>query len=263
MGVLNVTPDSFSDGGEFYTKHLAVQRAQAMILEGADILDIGGESTGPGSQDVGLAEELSRVIPVIEAIRQVNTDIWISVDTWKAEVARQALMAGADMVNDVTGLRGDPLMVDVLSRAGVPVVLMYAKDDSARTTNEVVHYDDVVGSIMAFWAERMAYATSKGVTWDQIVLDPGMGSFVSADAKYSMEILERLREFEVMEQPLLVGASRKGFIRDVWGGEKPKDRLEGSLMAAQMAALNGAHIIRAHDVEEHRRCLDVSDRLVA
>jgi dihydropteroate synthase len=249
MGILNVTPDSFSDGGQFNSVELAVERAKVMIEEGATVLDIGGESTGPGSLDVQLEEELNRVVPVIQAIRSWNPKVWISVDTWKAEVARQAIGAGADMVNDVTAFRGDLDLVKVVADEKVPVVLMYSKDDSPRTTKEAVEYDDVVKVVSDFLQERVEWAMKHGVARSNVVVDPGMGAFVSTIAHYSFEILGRLQEFSSLNCPLLVGASRKSFLAKE-GDNGPQDRVVASVDAAQLAAKNGAHILRVHDVAE-------------
>lgn len=265
MGILNVTPDSFSDGGEFFEGgesggailvDRAVERALAMVQEGADVIDVGGESTGPGSLEVSLEEELRRVIPVVVALREVlnkrNSDAWISVDTWKAEVAKQALEAGADMVNDVMALRmGGEVLAQVVAESGVPVVMMYSKDSSPRTTRDRVEYGDVVQAIKRFFDERLRFVEKHGIKSSQIVLDPGMGAFVSGDARYSFEILRRLGEFKDFGFPILVGASRKGFL----GGEL-KDRTEKSLAAALVAAMNGARIVRVHDVVETRHVLE-------
>lgn len=237
MGILNVTPDSFSDGGKFVDVERAVARALQMIEEGAAVVDVGGESTGPGSVDVNLDEELARVIPVIQAIRKAEevrgvskvNRMQISVDTWKSEVARQAIEAGANMVNDVTALRGDPDMARVVAEAGVPVVLMYSKDASARTTGGLegaVGYDDVVATVRAFLEERIKVAEFAGIPREQIIVDPGMGAFVSSEARVSLELLERLDELRTLKCPILVGASRKSFIRDIWGGRTARRSLE-------------------------------------
>ncbi len=247
MGVLNVTPDSFSDGSDLSTVEAAVKRAKEME---ADILDIGGESTGPGSKDVSLEEELRRVIPAIEAIRAELPDIWISIDTWKAEVARQAIAAGADMINDVTALRGDVEMAKVVQETSVPICLMYSKDSNARTTTNSKEYDDVMTTIKDFLRERIALAGDV-----QVIVDPGMGAFVSMNPEYSYEILESLRELEELGCPILVGTSRKSFLTARFGEKPPKDRLEGSLMTALQAAVNGAQILRVHDVQKTREVL--------
>jgi dihydropteroate synthase len=256
MGILNVTPDSFSDGGQLEGIEGVVERAMDMIEHGVDIIDVGGESTGPGSVDVSLEEELDRVIPAIKAIRERDRDVWISVDTWKSEVAKQAIEAGADMVNDIMALRADSAMAEMVAEAGVPIVLMYSKDDTPRTSNEAVEYGDVVRTISHFLESRVFVAKQKGIAADQIVVDPGMGGFVSSEGRYSVELLRRLREFEALGHPVLVGASRKGFIGKICGGDGPLDRLEGSLAAAVVAVQNGASIVRVHDVAATRRVLD-------
>lgn len=262
MGILNVTPDSFSDGGKFVNEDVAVARALQMVDEGADIIDIGGESSGPGSKDVSLEEELKRVIPAVKALKmallQTQQDTQkrsiISVDTYKAEVARQALEAGADMINDVTALRGDSKMAEVLAKyPHVPVVIMYSKDPTARTTRENVQYDDVIATVRKFLEERVALGVKAGIERERFIIDPGMGAFLSGDPKYSLEILRRLQEFSGMNLPVLIGASRKGFIGQVMGGLPVDQRLEGSLACAAIAMQNGAKILRVHDVKETRK----------
>jgi len=255
MGILNVTPDSFSDGGKFKSTEEAVEHALKMVQEGADIIDIGGESTGPGSKDVVEKEELERVLPVIEGLRK-KSDVWISVDTYKAEVARHALEKGVDMVNDVTALRGDEKMVSVLAEYDVPIVIMYAKDPTARTTREAKNYDDVVKTVHHFLVERLDFGVRNGIRKDRFILDPGMGAFVSSDSKYSLQLLKRLDEFKDMGLPILVGASRKGFIGEILK-TKVQERLEGSLACAAVALMNGASILRVHDVQETRRVADM------
>lgn len=255
MGVLNVTPDSFSDGGKYNDPNLAVEKAIQMASEGADIIDIGGESTGPGSEDVTLEEELERVIPVVRGIWG-KIDKWISVDTYKAEVAQQVLDLGVDMINDVTALRGDGKMAEVLSKYDVPVVLMYSKDPTPRTTVKDVQYDDVVHEIKSFLEERISFGESRGIDAERFIVDPGMGAFVSSDAKYSLQILKSLQEFSGLRLPILVGPSRKSFIGEVLG-LPVTDRLEGTLAACAVAIQNGASILRVHDVKETRRLVDM------
>ncbi len=286
MGILNVTPDSFADGGKFYGRagvrvDAVVKRALEMVEAGADVIDVGGESSGPGSKDVSLKEELKRVMPVVQKLVQLRTrrSFLISVDTYKAEVARQALEAGADMINDVTALRGDPDMASALAKfKDVPVVIMYSKDPTARTTREKVQYDDVIKTVSEFLQGRIEVGMKAGIARERFVIDPGMGAFVSADPKYSMQILKRLREFESFGLPILVGASRKGFIGEVLGEilktatqEAPviaskegsftplpaQDRLYGSLACAAVAVMNGASILRVHDVKETRQVRDM------
>lgn len=251
MGILNVTPDSFFDGNIFLQKKNALRHAGRMVKEGADIIDIGGESSGPGSENVSVEEELRRVIPVVKAVRKKFPELQISVDTYKAEVARRAIAAGATMINDVTALRGDAQMARVIAESGVPVVLMYSKDPTARTTRAKKRYKDVVKTIKDFLRARIAYAKFQGIRDSQIIIDPGMGVFVSGYPKYSFEILARLKEFQPLGYPILVGASRKGFL-----GGALKDRLGASVVAHITAVQNGANIIRVHDVAAHRDILD-------
>lgn len=255
MGILNVTPDSFSDGGQFSSNDEAVEYALEMVRQGADILDVGGESTGPGSKDVSVQEELARVMPVLEGLR-TKTDVWISVDTYKSEVARKALEAGADMINDVTAMRGDDHMAQILAGYDVPVVLMYAKDSTPRTTREATQYVDVIATVKAFFENRITFAAGSGIARGRLVLDPGMGAFVSADPKYSLQILNRLERFSELGLPLAVGPSRKSFIGQVLDVPLPR-RLEGSLAACAVAVLKGASILRVHDVQETRRTVDM------
>lgn len=251
MGILNVTPDSFSDGGKYVKPQEALKQALQMIKEGADIIDIGGESSGPNSKDVTLKEELRRVIPVVLSLRALvkkeGSNLLISVDTWKAEVARQAVMAGANMINDVTALRGDPGMAKIVAQTGVPIVLMYSKDPTARTTRTQKRYKNVVKTIIAFLQERVDFALAAGIKRTQIILDPGMGAFVSSIPKYSYEILERLKEFKKLGFPILVGASRKSFLPGTI-----HERLAPTLKAHRLAVQNGAAIIRVHDVQAHQ-----------
>lgn len=245
MGILNVTPDSFSDGGKYLNIESATQRALEMIAEGAKIIDIGGESSGPGSVDVSLEEELERVIPVIKAIRKMDADVLISVDTYKAEVARAAILAGANMINDVTALRGDANMANVLKDFQCKIVIMYSKDSTARTTREVREYDDVVATVKSFLQSRIDFLLAHGVEKSNIIVDPGMGAFVSAEPKYSFEIINRLTELKDLGCPILVGVSRKSFL-----GGNVEDRLQASIEAAKTCVANGADIVRVHDVKE-------------
>lgn len=250
MGILNVTPDSFSDGGQFMGVKRAVARARAMEREGADIIDIGGESTGPESKTVGVSEEYERVIPVVAALRK-RARCAISVDTYKSEIAMSALKQGADMINDVTALRGDPKMGAVVARYKCPVVLMYAKDARARTTIKKKRHTDVVKTISAFWKKRIAYAREQGIKKSKIILDPGMGHFVSALPRYSFEIIARLPELTRLGYPVLIGISRKSFL----GGEL-NARDDHGLPLQAIAALNGARILRTHAVKPLRNFLD-------
>lgn len=253
MGILNVTPDSFSDGGNFFDLKNAVAQAKKMMKEGADIIDIGGESSGPGSQNVELEEELRRAIPVIKRIAPIaaKAGVIISIDTYKSEVAQRAISAGAGMINDVTALRGDPNMAEIAAKAGVLVVLMYSKDPTARTTKTKKRYKNVVKTIMDFLKKRANFALAHGVKRDKIILDPGMGAFVSSEPKYSYEILRKLGEFKRLGFPILVGTSRKSFLPGALD-----ERLMPTLISNMVAVQNGADIIRIHDIAVHKRFID-------
>ena len=253
MAVLNVTPDSFSDGGKVNAAnvHDVIER---YIADGADWIDIGAEATGPTSHDVSVEEEMARLEPVFAVLRsgKFSGRVKFSIDTWKSEVARAALDAGCVMVNDVTAMRGDLRMAQVVAASGLKVALMHAKDPTPRTTRESKQYDDVMQTILEFFEERLRYVEAAGVKREQIILDPGMGAFVSADPKYSFEVLRRLRELQVFGLPILVGPSRKSFIPG-----KLEERQEGGLASAIMAYMNGASILRMHDVQAARRSLDM------
>jgi len=244
MGILNTTPDSFSDGGKFDTIKKALKRARELEKEGADIIDIGGESTGPNSINVTEKEELERVLPIIKELRK-NTELPISIDTYKAEVARQALESGANIINDVTALRGDKRMREVAAKYGCPVIMMFSKDKTARTTSKKINYNDIIKTILEFFEERINYAKKQGIKPSQIVIDPGMGQFISAIPKYSYEIISRLNELKKIKHPILLGISRKSFL----GGEINK-RTEKGLLISGIAYLNGVSILRTHDVKE-------------
>lgn len=249
MGILNVTPDSFYDGGRFDGTERAVAKALEMLADGADWIDVGGESTGPNSENVSVKEELARVIPVIEGMKVRQ----ISIDTWKAAVAENALDAGASMVNDVTAGRGDPAMFALIAERGCSYVMMRSKDPTPRTTVKNEQYDDVIKTIHEFFEERIAAAERAGVKKSQLILDPGLGHFVSSDSSYSWEILERLTELHDLGCPILVSPSRKSFTAE--HGEPPDDRLPGTLKATRLAVEHGATIIRTHDVKETQALL--------
>jgi len=252
MGILNVTPDSFSDGGKYLGKEAALQRALQMVEEGADIIDIGGESTRPGAEEITPEEELARILPLIRELVR-STDALISVDTRHWQVAQEALTSGADIINDVSGLR-QAKMVDLAAETGVPVVLMHMLGDP-KTMQSAPCYEDVVGDISLFFQERLDAAVAAGVKRDRVVLDPGLG--FGKTHEHNLEILARLREFRSLGLPILVGASRKSFIGKISGSEE--GRLEGSLAAASAAILNGASIVRVHDVKETVRAVRLID----
>lgn len=242
MGILNLTPDSFSDGGNFNDHKKAIKRVKEMEKQGADIIDIGGESTGPKSKNVTLEEELKRVIPIIKAIRK-HTKLPISIDTYKAEVAKQAIEAGANMINDVTALRGDKKMAEIAAKYKTPIILMYSKDSTPRTTIKKKKYKNVIKTIESFFQKQIKYAASKGIKKKNIIIDPGMGQFISAIPKYSYEIIARLNELQKMNYPILIGISRKSFL-----GGKIEERDEKGKIPTAIAYLNGSSIIRTHDV---------------
>ena len=244
MGILNVTPDSFSDGGSFHSPEEAVDRGLAMIGEGADIIDIGGESTRPGALPVSIEEELSRVLPVIKGLAP-SLRIPLSIDTRHAQVARKAIELGAEIVNDVSGL-GDPGMVDVLRETGAAAIVMHMRNGPGDMQSNTV-YDDIVGDIGSFLVSRVEAAAKAGIDPSRLAIDPGIG--FGKDVKGNLDIIRRLREFRSFGRPILVGASRKGFIGKIVGGG-PDERKTGSLAVASAAIMNGANIIRAHDVAE-------------
>lgn len=255
MGILNLTPDSFSDGGFYMDHQLALEKALEMIAEGADIVDLGGESSGPGSRDVSFEKEAERVIPFLQKLRK-HTEAWISVDTWKSEIARLAIENGADMVNDVTALRGDVAMSSVIADSNVPCVLMYSKDSTARTTVFAQNYVDVVQTVSDFFMKRLDAVFKAGILKKQCILDPGMGAFISTIPAYSLKILKQLETFKDFGLPLLIGPSRKSFIGKILD-VKISDRLEGSLAACALGVWNGASIFRVHDVQSTRRVVDM------
>lgn len=256
MGIVNVTPDSFSDGGRFLGRDEAIEQARRMIEAGADILDIGGESTRPFSDPVDAEDELRRVMPVIEGIRRFS-DIPISIDTTKAAVARRALEAGADMINDVSALAFDPEMVHLAARTGVPVVLMHMQG-TPKTMQENPHYDSLFSEIIAFLEERIRFAVQHGVDRNQVVVDPGIGFGKTVD--HNIRIIARLDFLHVLDRPLLFGASRKKFIGTLLDREV-HDREVGTAVVNTQAILAGAHIIRVHDVPFHRQVAVMADAL--
>jgi dihydropteroate synthase len=242
MGVINVTPDSFSDGGRHADAGSALEAAAKMVESGADIIDVGGESSRPGASAITAEEEARRVLPVIDGIKK-RLDVRISVDTTKAAVARRALEAGADMINDITALR-DPAMLPLAVESGAPVVLMHMRG-TPRTMQLDTHYDDLLASVSGFLRDCSESAVAAGLSDDKIIIDPGIGFGKSAEG--NLAILERLHVLNRVGKPILIGASRKSFIGAVL--DLPvEDRLEGSLAVAAYASAAGAHIIRAHDV---------------
>lgn len=254
MAVLNVTPDSFSDGGQFAALDAAVAHAEALIAAGADILDVGGESTRPGAEVVGVDEELSRVIPVIRAVRE-RSDIPISIDTTKAAVAREALKAGASMVNDISGLTFDEGLAPVIAETGAACCLMHIRQ-TPRTMQLNPTYDDVVQEVVDSLRAAIGRAMAAGVAHDRLIVDPGIG--FGKTAGHNLFLMRRLGDLRVLGCPVLVGPSRKSFLGHVTRRAAPSDRLAGTLAAVSFAALMGVDVVRVHDVAEARDAIAVT-----
>lgn len=256
MGILNVTPDSFSDSARFFNFHSAVQQGLDLIVGGADILDIGGESTRPGSDPVPLDAELERVIPVIEAIRQ-SSDVPISIDTTKAEVARQALEAGADIINDVSCMRFDDDMANVAALSGAPLILMHMQG-TPKNMQQNPNYGSIFSEIIAFLEERIHFALDHGVDRSQIIVDPGIG--FGKTVSHNLTLIRNLHLFRSLNRPILLGASRKRFIGSVL--DRPVEEREvGSAVAHSFAISSGVHILRVHDVGFHRQVVLMGDAI--
>ena len=253
MGVVNVTPDSFYDGGHYLDAEAAVAHAVRLVEEGADLLDVGAESTRPGADAVNEAEERRRVIPVVTAVAKAIT-VPISIDTSKAAIAREALDAGAVLVNDVTALRGDPAMVDVVARSGAGIVLMHMYG-TPRTMQQAPRYDDVVEEISVFFEERIRFAMTHGIVRRQIILDPGIG--FGKLLLHNLTLLAQLRYFETFDCPLLVGVSLKAFLGQIL--DRPvQERQWGTAAAVAMAVDRGAGILRVHDVKAMKDVVQVT-----
>lgn len=256
MGILNVTPDSFSDGGQFLDKDSAVAHALNLCAEGADLIDVGGESTRPGAEPVDAADEISRVVPVITDLARQK--ILVSIDTHKALVAWASLEAGAEIVNDVTSLR-DPGMLEVIRDSGAGLILMHMQGTPA-TMQQAPRYEDVVNDVAAFFEERLRFCAEKGIEESRLALDPGIGFGKTAD--HNLALLRRLEELGRFGRPVCLGASRKSFLGSLCGGREAGERLAGSLAVACLAALRqSAQILRVHDVKETRDALTVIDAI--
>lgn len=258
MGVLNVTPDSFSDGGLFLDPSNALRQAERMAEEGADILDVGGESTRPGADPLPPEEELARILPVIRAVA-ARLPVPISVDTYKARVAREAIQTGAVMVNDISALMFDPEMAPTVAALQVPVCLMHIKG-TPKNMQQNPTYDDVVTEVRDWLRERAAAARAAGVAEEDIIIDPGFG--FGKTVEHNLEILRRLREFTTLGYPLLIGTSRKSTIGKVLGDLPPHERLEGTAATVALSIANGASIVRVHDVKEMARVARMADAVV-
>ncbi len=256
MGILNVTPDSFSDGGMYYDATQAIEFALQMAEEGADIIDVGGESTRPGAKTVELQKECDRILPVIEGIR-TKSDILISIDTYKSEVARQSIATGAGMVNDISGMTFDPNMVDVIKDSGLPVVIMHIKG-TPKNMQKNPYYEDLMRELTEYFEERKKFARAKGILDQQIILDPGIG--FGKRPQDNFQLLRELKKIVDMGFPVLIGPSRKSFIGLTL--DLPVDqRLEGTAAAVTTGILKGARIVRVHDVKAMKRVALITDAI--
>ena len=266
MGILNITPDSFSDGGTYQNLDEIIKRAKQMVEDGADIIDVGGESTRPGSTVVTLEEELNRVIPVIKRLVQ-EVEVPISVDTYKAEVARQAVEAGASIINDIGGAKFDPLMPEVMAQSGAYVILMHnRKPDMSQTdcittiSGELTQYDDIVETVRDELKESIELVKAAGVSDDKIIIDPGIGFAKTVDK--NIELMQRVSELHDLGYPILLGVSKKGSIGHLLGGLDVNNRAEGTMAATCFAVSQEIEIVRVHDVLENARASKVMQQLL-
>ena len=257
MGILNVTPDSFSDGGEFNSVETALAQARDMINHGVDIIDIGGESTRPNAEAVTIEEEIERVIPVIRQLRS-ESSIPISIDTTKATVAKEAIAAGADLVNDISAATFDEEMLSTVAQLDVPIILMHICGNP-KTMQSLTDYQDVVAEVKEFLNERVSKAIACGIKRDKIIIDPGIG--FAKKAEQSLELLRRLEELKTLELPILVGVSRKSFMRPILQQDDPKERIWGTAAACYGAIARGADILRVHDVAQMYDVCRVADAI--
>ncbi len=256
VGILNITPDSFSDGGEFFSAVKAVEKALEMERAGADIIDVGGESTRPGAQPVSAEEELARILPVIEAIRR-RTQIPVSIDTTKPEVAREALQKGADIINDVDGLKASLEMAEIAKKSGAGIVLMHRRG-TPETMQKLTQYEDVVEEVFEELDRSLEKVHEAGVEPERIVLDPGIG--FAKTAEQNLELIARLRRFHAWGRPILVGPSRKTFVGNLTG-KNPGERDWGSAAAVALCVANGAHLVRVHHVDAMRDVVRVAEAI--
>lgn len=257
MGILNITPDSFSDGGEFYSIDAALTQGQQLVAAGADILDVGGQSTRPGAMEISLQEELGRVIPVIQNLRQ-TLDCPISIDTTRSEVAIAAIAAGADLINDVSGGEADAAMLTTVAELGVPYILMHRRG-TPETMQTLTHYDNVIAELIRYFQERLEAAAKAGIDRDRIILDPGIG-FAKTTAQ-NIEIFQGLGQLRQLGYPLLVGPSRKSFIGHLLNQPDAKERVWGTAAACCGAIAQGVDILRVHDVAPMNQVCRVADAL--
>lgn len=257
MGILNVTPDSFSDGGKFNTTSAALTQAQTMVAAGADIVDIGGQSTRPGAEQISLETEMERVLSVLQLLRPL-IDVPISVDTTRAEVAKAAIQAGADIVNDISAGTFDPQMLPTVASLDVPIILMHIRGNP-QTMQQLTNYQDLIGDIYNFLSEKITAGKLLGIDHNKIIIDPGIG--FAKNQEQNLEILRQLRSLKKLNSPILVGVSRKSFIGNILNQPDPKLRVWGTAAACCAAIFNGADILRVHDVEEMQQVTLVADAI--
>ena len=244
MGILNVTPDSFSDGGDYHVLDKAIAQAENMIAEGADIIDIGGQSTRPGAEQITVTEELNRVIPIVEALRK-RSDVIISVDTTRAEVAQKAIEAGADIINDISGATFDSNMLPVVANLKVPIILMHIKGTPVNMQS-MSNYQDLIKEVKDFLLERIEIALKLGIKKEHLIIDPGIG--FAKNYEQNITILRNIASFKQLGYPVLIGTSRKSFIGQILEQPQPKDRVWGTAGSCSYAIVQGADILRVHDV---------------
>jgi dihydropteroate synthase len=252
MGIINATPDSFFSGSRNENSDNAVKKALKMIEDGADILDIGGESTRPGSDPVTLEEEINRVVPVIEKIRRVNSEVLISVDTYRAKTAKAAINAGADIINDISAMMFDDDMHKVIRKHNVPIILMHTKG-TPKNMQINPHYDDVVGELINYFKERIEYCKKMGISLDKLIIDPGIGFAKSYE--HNIELIKKIGVFHELDLPVLLAVSRKTSIGIAIGSLPPEERLEGTIAVSCYAALQNIEMVRVHDVLENKRAI--------
>ncbi|MDG1848375.1 MAG: dihydropteroate synthase [Candidatus Marinimicrobia bacterium] len=258
MGVLNVTPDSFSDGGLYSRPEVAIDHAIDMVNNGADIIDIGGESTRPGSDSVSIEEELKRVIPIIDALKKRSDEVLVSVDTCKSSVAKRAIDVGADIVNDISGLTFDSEMKVLLANNNTPVIIMHI-NGKPKTMQKNISYVNLIDDIKQFFLDQVNVAQDAGIEKNNIILDPGIGFGKTFDHNFS--IIRRLKEFKVLGYPLLIGPSKKAFIGDALN-LPPDDRVEGTIATIVAGILNGSNIVRVHNVKEVKRAVVITENIL-
>lgn len=259
MGIINATPDSFFSGSRNESRDKALETAIKMIDEGADILDIGGESTRPGSDPVSPEEEIKRVVPVIEGIKSINRDILISVDTYRAETAEASIQAGADIINDISAMTFDEGMAEVIRKYNVPVILMHTKG-TPKNMQINPHYDNVVLELLTYFKERIDYCKKMGISEDKLIIDPGIGFGKSYE--HNIELIKKIEVFHEINLPILLAVSRKSSLGRAIGNLPPEDRLEATIAVSCYAVMKGVEMVRVHDVRENKRAIAMIEAIV-